>query len=148
MPYVAYELTQTINPRYNTKYTSKDDPYKNMIASEQYKWYKGIHEQIFQTEHNVETYFVCEFHKNFNLHFHGICMVSPLKTPMELVDIAKKCNKLGRSTFRPISNIKKWLEYMNKNQDEIEDTYRYKSRGYDIASKMDGGVTTIYKNII
>lgn len=116
MPPIMYEVTQTVKPSYKCLYNKEKDIYKDMTASEQFNWYKGIHEQIFQKEHKLETVCFFEFHKNNNLHFHGIVLVPDDLEKIHIVDIRKKCLKIGISKFVPVSNKVKWCEYITKEQ--------------------------------
>ncbi len=137
MPDYWYEVTQTIKPSYKCRYLDAHTKYKDMTASEQFNWYKGMHEQIFWRDHLLESFCISEFHKNFNLHFHGIVLVPDTMTKLEIVDILKKCRKMGPITnFKPISNIDSWKSYIMKNQDEFPDGYVIESDQYDSASKI------------
>jgi hypothetical protein len=136
MPDIAFEITQTVKPSYRTLYVDSKQKYGEMTASEQFAWYKGVHEQLFWRDCGLETYCVCEFHKNMNLHFHGVVIVPDDMTKLEIVDVRKKMLKLGLSNFRPIYNLDSWLTYIAKDQDDFPDGYIIES--YDFADRLKG----------
>lgn len=138
MPNIAYEITQTIKPSYKAKYNNGNELYKEMIATDQFKWYKSVHDQLFWKEHQMETICFAEFHKNWSLHFHGIVIVPDNTTKLEIADIKKKCLKLGLSNFKPVSNLDSWNKYIRKDQNIniFPEDFYIESDGYEGTSMI------------
>lgn len=138
MPHKAYEITQTVKPSLKTKYIDRYTTFKEMTATEQFNWYKGMHSEIFWRDHCLETICFSEFHKNFNLHWHGIVLVPDTMTLLEIVDIRKKCLKLGLSNFKPINDLTSWNSYIRKEQSDFPEGFIIESDGYAHASVIVG----------
>ncbi len=120
-----YEITVTVSPLQQVNGMR----YGKMIASKQWEYLQFL---LFQTlnKHDIDYIIYPEFHKNMNIHIHGHAIVSESITKMDLVDILKRLNQVGRSRFQPLHNKSSWLSYIKKDFAEIDQVFT--SPYYDI----------------
>lgn len=119
-----YEITITVSPSYPVH----GERYGKMLASHQWDFLKFyIYESLKKI--NCEYAIYPEFHKNHNIHVHGHCIMSSDVSKIDIVDIEKRFNKIGRSNFKPTHSIENWITYIKKNQEEL-DNLHYLSPNY------------------
>ncbi len=126
MPEISkfYEVTLTVVP----SRLCHGIRWKAMLASKQWEFLQFFVYEVFK-KHNIQYVIYPEFHKNMNIHIHGIAIVNKINK-MDLVDITKHFEALGRSNFKPINDLHNWETYINKDQEELDFQF-YKSPNYD-----------------
>lgn len=124
-PVVSYELTCTVIQ----SRLCNGVKYGKMLASKQWDFLQFYTYEVFK-KYNIEYYMVPEFHKNNNIHTHSHVILPESLDRMDLVDIKKRFENLGRCSFTKIHNLPTWLEYMDKNQSELSFQH-YKSGKYE-----------------
>lgn len=125
MPEIPYEITQTVVP----SKICNGKKYKEMLASEQWKYLQYMVYEICK-KYDLEYVIYPEFHKNYNIHIHGVINIPDKIKKIDLVDIQKRFERLGRCHFKKINNMTSWMSYIKKNQEEIDNKH-YKSPGYE-----------------
>lgn len=115
MERVNYEVTLTVSP----KYVIGNKKYGKMIASEQWNYLQYFLFCLLN-EYDIDYEFRPEFHKNFNIHVHGMVTFYTKPTKLIISTIYKKLNQLGRSNFKPVFNVDNWLRYMRKEAHEFD----------------------------
>ncbi len=130
-----YEITVTVSPIHNVS----GERYGKMIASKQWEFLQFY---IYQTlkRYDVEYSLYPEFHKNLNIHVHGHAIIPITLNKMDIVDIHKRLNQLGRSNFKLVNNLDNWLKYIKKDFDELG--YSYNSPNYRGASMIPDPLST------
>ncbi len=113
-----YEITITVSPIHQVNGMR----YGKMIASKQWEWLQFL---IYETlkKHDIDYEIYAEFHKNMNIHVHGHAVVSESVSKMDIVDILKRFNQVGRSNFQLLNNKTHWLDYIKKDYEEIKSKY-------------------------
>lgn len=128
MPKTPYEYTQTV---IQTK-KCMGVKYKSMTASSQWEFLCFRIYTILQ-RYDIDYCLYPEFHAppNYNLHIHGTLLIPENLSKLDLVDIRKHFEDLGRVTLSKIHDRSKWNSYMIKDQKEIGDLH-YISPNYSI----------------
>ncbi len=120
-----YEITVTVSPIHQVS----GQRYGKMIASKQWEFLQYYIYDCLK-RHDIQYEIFPEFHKNMNIHVHGHAIIPEHMNKMDLVDILKRFNNIGRSRFQPVSNINSWLDYICKDHEELQ--YKYTSPGYPV----------------
>lgn len=125
-----YEITITVSPVHQVSGMR----YSKMIASKQWEFLQFF---VYETlkKHNIQYQIFPEFHKNMNLHIHGHAVLPDDINKMDIIDILKRFNQIGRSRFQPVSNLTSWLQYIEKDHEELK--YSYKSPNYNHLYYLD-----------
>lgn len=122
-----YELTVTVNPNY----VINGMKWGKMLASKQWEWLSYFFYETLK-KHDIEYIMYPEFHKppNYNLHAHAHCVLGHGVGNIDIVDILKRANQVGRSYFRPlITTTDNWCKYIRKDYAELKLVYT--SPGYE-----------------
>lgn len=112
-----FEFTVTASPKKQVfndiRYPIK---YGKMRPLEQWNLLRDLIVNILQGYH-----FKCipELHKNGNVHVHGHCILPEGATKLDIEDIRKQLDQIGRSSFTMISDLNSWLNYIHKDQSEM-----------------------------
>ena len=116
--YLNYEITVTVSPLYQIS----GQRYGKMIASKQWEFLQFF---IYETlkKHDIHYQIYPEFHKNMSIHVHGHARLPLDMNKFDIVDIHKRFNQIGRSNFKPVSNLLTWLSYICKDYKELQMRY-------------------------
>lgn len=119
-----YQLTVTVSPLYNIH----GNRYSRMYASEQWNW---IQYRLYEILDKYDVHYAIypEFTKKFQIHVHGHVIFKHLEK-MDIVDIYKKLNIMGRCEFKPAHEYKGWMTYIQKDQKEMSQL-KYESLCYN-----------------
>lgn len=132
----GYEITVTVNPR---KRFGLPMRYGQLRPSEQFNL---LRDEIIKVCGNYPFMLFPEFHKNMNIHVHGILFAE--LNEFQRIDIDKHLNQIGRSNFGSINNYNSWRNYCVKDQAKLGNlNYIHKSMEFFLYEKeLISGLST------
>jgi len=128
---MSYEFTVTVSPNKMVDKISKLR-FNKITITEQWNW---LQDQIIEAiclrtvseAYDHEYRFVPELHKcGTRLHVHGHLIIShkDLLNKYEFAEILSRLNQIGRSTLSLINDEILWINYMNKDQEQMNNLCR------------------------